>query len=154
MDKKRARSVTRACVAFLLAVLSGWQTCGGAAIVVDHNCTQVSAIADDDIALAASLRVLMRHASVGQGIDWGLDCLAGSRPTNPGCSGFAPGKYDRTNWVLELRGGNWQAKVDDLADQAASRVDEFDVLMMKFCYIDALGDRFIDESRHPTTQRQ
>jgi len=113
------------------------------AIIIDHNCVDLSAIPGDWLAHAASLRVLMRHASVGQGIEWGLDCLAGNHPTNQACSGFVAGTYDRSNWVFELRGGNWQAKVDDLVSQVALRADDFDVFMTKLCYIDALG------SNHP-----
>jgi len=110
------------------------------AIIIDHNCVDVSAIPDSYLLPASSLRVLMRHASVGQGIIWGLDCLAGDHPTNSVCSCFPTGKYKRDNWVFEARMGNWRDKVDDLVAQTASRLDDFDVFMMKFCYIDALGD--------------
>jgi hypothetical protein len=108
-------------------------------IVGDHNCVDLAAIPESCIRQASSLRVLVRHASVGQGIDWGLACLAGAHPTNPACSGFPAGKYDRGRWVFELRAGNWRAKVDDLVQQAAARANDFDVLTMKFCYLDALG---------------
>lgn len=114
------------------------------AIIVDHNCVDLSVIPDEYPASAASTRVLMRHASVGQSIDWGLDCLAGDHPTNPACSPVQDDKYDRGNWILELRGGNWRDKVDDLVAEATSRTNDFDVFMMKFCYIDALGDRHPD----------
>jgi hypothetical protein len=112
--------------------------------VVDHNCTDLSAIPDGYLPLASSLRVLLRHASVGQGIGWGLDCLAGAHPTNSICSGFPPGKYARDNWVLEARMGDWRDKMDDLVAQAASRTAGFDVFMSNFCYIDALGDSHPD----------
>lgn len=120
------------------------QSADAEAIIIDHNCADLSVIPDEYLARAPVLRVLMRHASVGQGIDWGLDCLAGNRPTNPACSGFPASKYDRSNWVLELRGGNWQDKIDDLVTQTASRADEFDVFMTKLCYIDALGNNHPD----------
>jgi len=109
-------------------------------IMIDHNCVDLSAIPQIHIAPAASLRLLFRHASVGQGIGWGLDCFAGLHPTNSECSCYSPGQYPRDNWVLELRAGNWKDKVDDLVTQAETRTDEFDVFTMKFCYIDALGD--------------
>jgi hypothetical protein len=110
------------------------------AIVIDHNCVDLSAIGDEYLAPAASLRMLMRHASVGDGINWGLDCLAGSKPTQSICAGFSPGKYDRSKWHLENRGNpGSKAKVDDLVTQTESRAGDFDVFMMKFCYIDALG---------------
>jgi hypothetical protein len=114
------------------------------AVVIDHNCGDLSAIPQIHIAPAASLRLLLRHASVGQGIGWGLDCFAGLHPTNSECSCYPPGQYPRDNWVLELRGGNWKDKVDDLVTQAETRTDEFDVFTMKFCYIDALGDSHPD----------
>jgi hypothetical protein len=117
---------------------------GTGAIIIDHNCVDVSAIPDSYVPPASSLRVLMRHASVGQGIGWGLNCLAGDHPTNSVCSCFPAGKYDRSKWVFEARLGNWRDKVDDLVAQAASRLDDFDVFMMKFCYIDALIDSHPD----------
>ncbi len=109
------------------------------AIVIDHYCVDLAAIADEYLPPAAATRVLLRHASVGQGIGWGLDCLAGRHPTNSVCRDIPAGRYDRSNWVLEARMGNWREKMDDLASQAAARSADFDVLMMKFCYIDALG---------------
>jgi len=40
--------------------------------------------------------------------------------------------------IFESRGNpGWQAKVDDLVSQTASRSSSFDVLTMKFCYIDS-----------------
>jgi len=117
---------------------------GTGVIIIDHNCVDVSAIPDSYLLPASSLRVLMRHASVGQGIIWGLDCLAGGHPTNSVCSCFPVGKYNRDNWVFEARMGNWRDKVDDLAAQTASRLDDFDVFMMKLCYIDALGNSHPD----------
>ncbi len=113
-------------------------------IIIDHNCVDVFAVPQSYILPASSLRVLMRHASVGQGIIWGLDCLAGDHPTNSACSCFAAGKYDRNKWVFEARMGDWRDKIDDLVTQTASRPDDFDVFMMKLCYIDALGDSHPD----------
>jgi hypothetical protein len=111
------------------------------AILIDHNCVDLSVIPDAYLPKAAALRMLTRHASVGDGINWGLDCLAGSKPTQSVCSSFPPGKYDRSNWHLENRGNpGWKAKVDDLVAQTASRASDFDVFTMKFCYIDALGN--------------
>ncbi|MBN1506625.1 MAG: hypothetical protein JW955_07255 [Sedimentisphaerales bacterium] len=130
----------------ILMPLFAASACGAAtgAILVDHNCVDVSAIPGDYVSAASSLRVLVRHASVGQGIIWGLDCLAGAHPTNSACSCFPAGKYDRSRWVFEARMGNWREKIDDLVTQTAARLDDFDVFMMKFCYIDALGDSHPD----------
>jgi hypothetical protein len=128
----------------LQLILLGSTLAHGAGIIVDHHSVDLSSLLDSDIARAASLSVLMRHASVGQGINWGLDCLAGLHPTNSACSDFPAGKYDRANWLFELRGGNWQEKVNDLVAQTVSRANDFDVFMMKFCYIDALGNNHPD----------
>jgi hypothetical protein len=117
---------------------------GTDAILIDHNCVDVSVIPDRYLLPASSLRVLVRHASVGQGIIWGLDCLEGDHPTNSVCSCFPAGKYDRSRWVFEARMGNWRDKIDDLVTQTAARLDDFDVFTMKLCYIDALGDSHPD----------
>jgi len=114
------------------------------AIIIDHNCVDLAAIPQQYVQPAASLRMLLRHASVGQGIIWGLDCLAGSKPTQSSCSGYLPGKYNRANWVFEARTGDGKSKIDDLVTQAATRTNEFDVFMMNYCYIDALGDAHPD----------
>ncbi len=137
--------VARPGVAVLVLALATWA--GGSersAIIVDHNCVNLSAIPEGYLLPASSLRVLMRHASVGQGIAWGLDCLAGAHPTQSTCSCFPAGRYDRDNWVFEPRMGNWREKTDDLAAQAAARTNDFDVFMSKFCYIDALGESHPD----------
>ncbi len=117
---------------------------GTGAIIIDHNCVDLFAIPDSNLPPATSLRALVRHASVGQGIIWGLDCLAGGHRTNSNCSCFPSGKYDPNNWVFEARMGNWRDKIDDLVTQTATRLEDFDVFMMKFCYIDALGDSHPD----------
>jgi len=123
-------------------------------IIIDHNCVDLSAIPQIHIAPAASLRLLLRHASVGQGIGWGIDCFAGLHPTNSECSCYLPGQYPRDNWLLELRAGNWKDKVDDLVTQAETRTDEIDVFTMKFCYIDALGDSHPDWDYYRTAMEQ
>ena len=130
----------RVCVVMILLYGAGVGAVRAGAIIIDHNCIDLSVIPEDSVTAAASLRLLLRHASVGQGIGWGLDCLAGLKPTNASCSCFPPGEYDRTNWVLEARMGNGRSKIDDLVAQVSARADEFDVFTMKYCYIEALGD--------------
>ena len=142
---RRATHGIRFAVSVLvLSIAASVSGSGTGAIIIDHHCVDVSAVPDSYVSLASSLRILVRHASVGQGIIWGLDCLAGDHPTNSACSCFPAGKYDRGNWVFEARMGNWRDKVDDLVTQTASRLDDFGVFMMKFCYIDALGDSHPD----------
>ncbi|UCG47297.1 MAG: hypothetical protein JSU94_17615, partial [Phycisphaerales bacterium] len=125
---------------FILTTISG----GTEGPIIDHRCVELSAIPPQDVAAASLLRALMRHASVGTGIIWGLDCFAGDHPTNVSCSGYPAGVYDRSRWLLELRAGNWKSKIDDLVTQVELRADDFDVFMTKFCYIDALGDSHPD----------
>jgi hypothetical protein len=99
---------------------------GAQAIVADHTATDVAAIPDAAIASAAALRLLVRHASVGGNIDSGLNALH-----------TANARYDRSLWDFQSRGNpGWQEKVDDLVTQAAAQGASFDVLTMKFCYID------------------
>ena len=110
-----------------LALLAGATGAFAQAIVADHAATTLASIPDAALAPAASLRLLLRHASVGGNIDGGLDTLQGQSA-----------KYDRSRWIFENRGNpGWQAKVDDLVTQAAARSSSYDVLTMKFCYIDS-----------------
>src|SRR4030042_827331 len=75
------------------------------AIIVDHNCVDPAAIPDHHVSAAASLRVLLRHASVGQGIVWGLGCLPGEHPTNSPCPCFPAGGDHPSQRALEARPG-------------------------------------------------
>ncbi len=125
---------------FLLTTISR----GNEGLIIDHRCVDLLVIPSQDVEAASALRALMRHASVGTGIIWGLDCFAGDHPTNVSCSGYPAGVYDRSRWLLELRAGNWKSKIDDLVTQVELRADDFDVFMTKFCYIDALGDSHPD----------
>ena len=114
-------------VLIVLALLAGAAGAGAQGIVVDHTSTALASIPDAALPPAANLRLLLRHASVGGNIDGGLDSLQSLNA-----------KYDRSRWVFESRGNpGWQAKVDDLVSQTASRSSSFDVLTMKFCYIDS-----------------
>lgn len=95
-------------------------------IVADHATTDPSSIPDSAIAAAANLRLLVRHASVGENINSGLDALQ-----------TQDARHDRSRWDFQNRGNpGWQAKVDDLVAQAALQAASFDVLTMKFCFID------------------
>jgi hypothetical protein len=117
---------TRAGSLVVLAQLAIASPAGAQAIVADHTATALASIPDAALPAAASLRLLVRHASVGGTINDGLDALHS-----------LSAKYDRSRWIFENRGNpGWQAKVDDLVAQAATRASSFDVLTMKFCYID------------------
>ena len=98
----------------------------GAAIVADHNSVDASAIPDSAVAAAANLRVHLRRASVGGNISDGLDALKS-----------ANARYDRSRWVFYDRGNpGWQAKVDEFKTFVAANAASYDVLSMKFCFID------------------
>lgn len=114
------------CSLLALAVVAGSTVASAQGIVADHEATVLSSIPDSALPGAAALRLLVRHASVGGNINSGLDALQSSNA-----------KYNRSNWIFENRGNpGWQAKVDDLVSQTASRSGSFDVLTMKLCYID------------------
>jgi hypothetical protein len=118
---------TRSGSLLALALLTGAATAGAQGFAVDHTATALASIPDAALGPAASLRLLLRHASVGGNINSGLDAL---RSQNA--------KYDRSRWILQNRGNpGWQAKVDDLVAQAAAYASSYDVLTMKFCYIDS-----------------
>ncbi len=108
-------------------VFIGWSGPSSAqAIVAGHAQTNLAAIPDVAISTAAGLRLLVRHASVGGNISSGLDTLHSQAS-----------KYDRSRWSFQNRGNpGWKAKVDDFVAQAALQASSFDVLTMKFCYID------------------
>ena len=114
-------------LALLFLALAGCAARADAqAVVADHAATDLAPVPDAAIASAASLRLLVRHASVGGNISAGLDALQ-----------TQDAKYDRSLWSFQNRGNpGWQAKVDDLVAQAAIQAASFDVLTMKFCYID------------------
>ncbi len=110
----------------VLAFLVSAAPAQGQAIVADHRATDLGSVPDAAIVNAASLRLLVRHASVGGNISSGLDTLYAQ-----------DAKYDRSLWDFQNRGNpGWQAKVDDLVAQTALQASSFDVLTMKFCYID------------------
>ena len=95
-------------------------------ITIDHLCTDLSAIPDAALLDATAIRIMMRHASVGGNISDGLDDIYDY-----------DSKYDHSNWDFQNRGNpGWQAKVDDLVEQTAAQLEDFDVFTMKLCYID------------------
>lgn len=114
------------------------------AIIVDHNAVdQFAAIPDGYVSAASATRIMVRHASVGYGISWGLDCLGGAFAGNPLCREDA--KYDRTNFSFQFRSNPTpEEKVDDLVTQTALQLNSFDAFTMKYCYIDALFENHPD----------
>lgn len=115
-----------AAVVIALAALGFAPVAGGQAVVADHRTTGLTAIPDSAVSAAASLRLLVRRASVGGNISSGLDALRAQDP-----------RWDRSRWSFQDRGNpGWMAKVDDFVQQVALQGPSFDVLTMKLCYID------------------
>ncbi len=96
-----------------------------ASVIIDHTAAKkFDSLSSLQVLSAAQVRILLRHASVGQCISAGLDALGPD--------------YDRTNFAFQPRGNpGWQAKIDDLAAQVKNQRADFDVFSQKFCYIDA-----------------
>ena len=95
-------------------------------MIIDHQYTDISAIPDSALSAAVDMRIMVRHASVGENINDGLNDIYNSN-----------NKYDRSNWDFQNRGNpGWEAKIDDLVTQTAAQLEDFDVFTMKFCYID------------------
>ncbi|MFN7986788.1 MAG: hypothetical protein U0529_04890 [Thermoanaerobaculia bacterium] len=98
----------------------------GQAIVAGHAQTNLGSIPDSAVSTASGLRLMVRRASVGGNISSGLDLLHAQAS-----------KYDRSRWAFQDRGNpGWKAKVDDFVAQTALQASSFDVLTMKFCFID------------------
>ena len=102
------------------------QIAGAQYIRADHTTVDITKIPDGALSLAANLRVMLRRASVGGNISDGLNALQS-----------ADAKYNRSKWDFQDRGNNgWISKVNDFATQTAIQSSNFDVLSMKFCFID------------------
>ena len=112
----------------------------GEFILIDHSSIdKFSLIPDDVIAKAASFRVLFRHASVGENIRYGLECMYGNYPARRpnSCGSFHNLKYDSSLWVFQNRGNpGWIEKVDDFVRETEAQQDQFDVLMFTLGYLD------------------
>ncbi len=112
------------------------------ALIIDHRAVDLfETIPDEAIQAAAAVRLMYRHASVGDNISFGLDCLRGSfaerRPS--ACSSFFDLKYNRDNWSFQFRGNpGWIEKVDDFITQVELQVNEFDAFTFSLGYIDGL----------------
>ncbi|PKO15266.1 MAG: hypothetical protein CVU39_11725 [Chloroflexi bacterium HGW-Chloroflexi-10] len=132
-----------------------------AGIVINHTAiTQFDRIPDSYITAASQLHSLFRHASVGDNIDIGLDCLMNTTLPRPNVctTGLLPGqdlydsKYDRSNWDFEFhapppsQNPGWWDKVNFFV----SRVDglgsgsSYQVVAFKFGYVDAYTGSAID----------
>lgn len=100
-------------------------------IIADHLAVgNADLLTDQEVAAAAALKMLVRHASVGENIKVGLESLASQYS-----------RYDRDNWVFQNRGNpSWEEKVDDLVRETVKQFNNFNIFTMKFCYIDQDAD--------------
>jgi hypothetical protein len=92
----------------------------------DHNAANLALVPDAALVPASNLRMHLRRASVGGNISDGLDVLRS-----------ANAKYDRSKWIFADRGNNgWAAKISDFVSFTDANQSNYDVLSMKFCFID------------------
>lgn len=116
-------------------------------IVVNHTSIALfDRIPASYLAAARNLKLMMRIASVGDNISFGLNCLRDN--TNISCrSGFSvPAtvvpiairpEYDRANWNFAWRGNpGWYGKVSDFEAQIAV-APAYDVLSYMHDYVDS-----------------
>lgn len=97
------------------------------ALIVNHaNVDQIETIPDSWLQTARAKKILVRHASVGENINSGLNELSSSNS-----------KYNRSNWTFESRGNpGWLEKINDLKTQVQNQENSFEIFTMKLCYID------------------
>lgn len=109
-------------------------------VIIDHNCVQkFETIPDNILTTLAKMRVMFRHASVGTTINNALDCLQGTRNNPAECKIYPQYKYDRRNFICQLRGNSgWYGKVDDFVTEVEKQFNQFDVFSFKYCYLDGL----------------
>lgn len=128
---------------------------GGSIYVDHHSLALFNQIPDEYIQAASNVRLLVRHASVGVNISFGLDCLMNYFPDreSPTIRPYAcdrdlaadqiifNSKYDRSQWVFQPRGNpGWIEKLSDFIEQTDLHHDEYDAFTFLFGYVDALDE--------------
>ena len=112
------------------------------AFIIDHRAVDLfETIPDEAIQAAAAFRLMYRHASVGENINFGLDCLRGNFPERrpSACSGFYDLKYNRDNWSFQFRGNpGWIEKVDDFITQVEQQINDYDIFTFSLGYVDGM----------------
>jgi hypothetical protein len=124
------------------------------AIVADHTVIDTFyTIPQDALTAASAIKTLFMHQSTGNNIDFlGMKCLAGLQ-SDPSiypqeCITFAQNPYlpyDNRNWMWK----EWDdpmadaiAKTDQWVSVADSQQNNYQVLGMKFCYVDGWNQDF------------
>ena len=110
-------------------------------IINHYSVARFDSIPAEFVQKSAIIKHLFRHASVGTTIDGGLNCLQGTKSK---CNKYPQYKYDRRNWIFQIRGNSgWYGKIDDFVGQVEQNISSFDVFSFKYCYLDGLDE--IDE---------
>lgn len=110
-------------------------------IIVDHTSLYLfDQIPGNYITSAGSIRLMLRHASVGHAIwDGGISCLQGNMAYNEECAqaGRHVPKYEPISWAFQDRGNpGYSPKIDDFVLQTQAQLSGRDIFMFKFCFID------------------
>ncbi len=124
------------------------------AIIADHTViSKFSTIPSTALTAAAAKKTLFMHQSTGNNIDFlGLQCLAGLQNDDSvfpqECINYAQNAYlpyDNRNWNWKL----WNeptadaiAKVDQWVSVVNAQQSNYQVLGMKFCYVDGWNQDF------------
>ena len=131
-------------------------------IVIDHNSVnQFAYIPNQYITAASQVRQLFRHASVGDNISQGLNCLMNNTQPRPySCDSGLPDhqiiydpKYNRNNWIFEfhqpppLQNPGWFEKVSLFIDRvdALGSNSPYLVYGFKFGYVDGTSGSIIED---------
>jgi hypothetical protein len=130
---------------------------GATVIIVDHEMLAAfDEIPAGALAAAGELRLLFRHASVGENINNGLNCLQNDLERRPNACdrGLAADEilfdpiYDRRNWTFELHSPppnpnpGWWNKVGFFIERVNNLAPEeaYDVISFKLGYVDGLDN--------------
>jgi len=128
----------------------------GQGIVADHSVVaQFANIPKSAVDQAGAIKTLFMHQSTGNNIDFlGLQCLAGLHgdPNNYPAECITYADNYPSGWPLYPQSWNWEgwptpmadgrAKTDQFVSIVRSRQQDFAVLGMKFCYVDAWDQDF------------
>jgi hypothetical protein len=110
----------------LCATFASWRA-EAQPIKADHTTLAVESIPQAALDKARALRMSLDHASVGENILGGMEALRAS----------SPGRYSFPNWTWHERGNpGWKEKVDEFVSWVGQHKGDYDVFMMKLCYID------------------
>jgi hypothetical protein len=123
------------------------------AIIADHTViNEFTAIPSIYLSAASGTKTLFKHQSTGDNIEYlGLQCLAGLHddPTFPQeCSDYAQNPYspyDNRQWDWEMWANTLsdaEFKTDQWVSVVHARQSNYQVLGMKFCYVDAWNLEF------------